>query len=84
MRGDGVAVGHTVTEAPSTVATEPPNHAGQAGTSAMGIPRCAVRGDDPAFGLPAFIAAAKNKGYEVELTRIELVTSCMPCKRSPN
>ena len=37
-----------------------------------------------AFGLPAFIAARKNKGDRVELTRIELVTSCMPCKRSPN
>jgi integrase len=37
-----------------------------------------------AFGLPAFIAAAKNKAFPVELTGIEPVTSCMPCKRSPN
>jgi hypothetical protein len=33
--GGGVAVGHTVTEPASTVATKPPSDAGHAGTSAI-------------------------------------------------
>ena len=33
--------------------------------------------------IPAFMASRKNKQFVVELTGIEPVTSCMPCKRSP-
>ncbi len=37
-----------------------------------------------AFGLPAFMVAGRNKTLSVELRGIEPLTSCMPCKRSPN
>jgi integrase len=36
-----------------------------------------------AFGVGRLIDPAKNKWFHVELTGIEPVTSCMPCKRSP-